>query len=84
MCHLNKIVTNSHVATNFIATKIAIGFFLCPSSLPLPKLTKKYKHLQNVGIAKAQKNHQHPLLLAIIETHKKSQAHSDFDHHRNS
>jgi hypothetical protein len=81
MCHLNKIVTNSHVATSFITTKIVIGFFLCTSSLPLPKLTKKYKHPQNVGIAKAQKNHQHLLLLAIIEIHKKLQASLDFDHH---
>jgi hypothetical protein len=72
------------VATSFVATKIAIGFFLCPSSLPLPKLTKKYKHLQNVGIAKAQKNHQHLLLLAIIEIHKKTQVPLDFDHHQNS
>jgi hypothetical protein len=84
MCHLNKIVTNSHVATSFVATKIAIGFLLCTLSLPMPKLTKKYKHLQNVGIAKAKKTHQHPLLLAIIEIHKKSQAPLDFDHHQNS
>ncbi len=41
MCHLNKIVTNSHVATIHVATKIAIGFFLCTSSLPLPKFKKK-------------------------------------------
>jgi hypothetical protein len=73
MCHLNKIVTNNHLAISFVATKIAIGFFLCTSNLPLPKLTNKYKQPQNVGIAKAQKNHQHSFFLAIIEIHKKSQ-----------
>jgi hypothetical protein len=45
---------------------------------------RKYKHSQNVNIAKAQKNHQHPLRLVIIETNKKSQAPLYFDHHRDS